>query len=303
MTQNRKLKLITHDGSFHTDDIFSAAALSIYLEQKGEAFEIIRTRDPEVVGSGDYVFDVGGVYDEGKNRFDHHQIGGAGKRPGEGEVEYASFGLVWRKFGVEICGDERAAQILDQKLVLPIDAWDNGYDLVTNKYSGVSPYFLQHIFGSMEPTWAEGDKDMDSVFPKCVALAREILTREIINARDALLAEENVVRAYKNAKDKRIIILGKNYPYEYVLKNFPEPLFVVYPRSTNNYWGVKAIRQDPKTFNSRRDLPASWAGLRAEELAKVSGVSDAVFCHKGLFMAVAKTKEGAIKLAELALGS
>jgi uncharacterized UPF0160 family protein len=38
-----------------------------------------------------------------------------------------------------------------------------------------------------------------------------------------------------------------------------------------------------------------------EELAQVTGVADAVFCHNKLFMAVAKSKEGAIKLAELAL--
>ena len=38
-----------------------------------------------------------------------------------------------------------------------------------------------------------------------------------------------------------------------------------------------------------------------ETLQKVTGVEDAVFCHKGLFLAVAKSKEGAIKLAELAL--
>ncbi len=42
-------------------------------------------------------------------------------------------------------------------------------------------------------------------------------------------------------------------------------------------------------------------GLRDEELQKITGVEDAVFCHKGLFLAVSKSKEGAVKLAELAL--
>jgi len=42
-------KLITHNGSFHTDDVFACAALSLMLEKNNEKFEIIRTRDPEII--------------------------------------------------------------------------------------------------------------------------------------------------------------------------------------------------------------------------------------------------------------
>ena len=79
-------KLVTHNGSFHSDDVFACAALILLLEKKGEKFKIIRTRDEEVIKKGDYVFDVGSVYDGAKNRFDHHQVGGAGKRSGGGEI-------------------------------------------------------------------------------------------------------------------------------------------------------------------------------------------------------------------------
>ena len=56
-------------------------------------------------------------------------------------------------------------------------------------------------------------------------------------------------------------------------------------------------------FEDRMKLPAAWAGLRDEELAKVTGVPDAVFCHRALFLAVAKSKEGALALAKLALSN
>ena len=79
METNNK-KLITHNGSFHADDIFACATLSLMLEKAGEKFEVIRTRDEEIIKTGDYVFDVGGIYDENLNRFDHHQTGGAGIR-------------------------------------------------------------------------------------------------------------------------------------------------------------------------------------------------------------------------------
>ena len=298
-TLPKKLKLVTHDGSFHADDIFAAATLSIFLSNKGKKFEIVRTRDEEIIADGDYVFDVGAIFDAEMNRFDHHQIGGAGKR--DKGIEYASFGLVWKKFSRELCGSEKALEIIDIKLVAPIDAHDNGFDLVENKYD-ISPYSIQDFFYSMRPTWREENLTDDEMFLKCVEIAKDILSREIIQAKDWVLAEEVVISTYNNTQDKRIIVLDKHYPFERVLNNFPEPIYVICPsRNIKNKWGVKALLEDPKTFKNRKSFPKSWAGLRDEDLQKVTGVSDAVFCHRRLFLAVAKSKEGAIKLAELAL--
>ena len=298
--QDKKLvkKLVTHNGSFHTDDVFACATLSILLEKKGETFEIIRTRDPEVINNGDYVFDVGGVYNEGKNKFDHHQKGGAGKR--DNGIEYASIGLIWKKFGIELCESQKAVDILDKKLIAPIDAGDNGFNLVQNLYE-TSPYLMQHVFLTMRPTWRENNLKEDKMFLKCVEIAKVVLSREIIQIQDALLAEELVISIYMNTQDKRIIIFDKHYPYEYTLHDFVEPLFVIYPRTTDNFWVARAVRKDPKTFENRKDFPKSWGGLRDEELQKITDVPDAVFCHRGLFLSEAKSKEGAIKLAQLAL--
>ena len=99
------------------------------------------------------------------------------------------------------------------------------------------------------------------------------------------------------------MIWDEHYPCENIVAEFPEPIFIIYPRKTDNSWGVKAIRDDIKSFKNRKDLPASWSGLKDEELQKISGVSDAVFCHRALFFAVAKSKEGAIALAKKALAS
>ena len=293
-------KLVTHDGSFHADDIFACATLCLVLEKEGVKFEITRARNEEIIKNGDYVFDVGGVYDAETNRFDHHQKGGAGKR--ENSIEYSSFGLVWKKFGLKLTGSEEITELIDEHLVAPVDAFDNGFDLVENKYD-ISPYFIQHFFISMRPTWAEKDISNDKMFLKSVEIAKEILSREIMQAKDTFLAKERIISIYQNATEKRIIILDESYPYENILNNFSEPLFVVYPKTNDNLWGVKVIKENPKTFKSRKDFPSLWGGLQNEELQKISGVQDAVFCHKGLFMAVAKSKEGAIKLAQIAVES
>ena len=64
---------------------------------------------------------------------------------------------------------------------------------------------------------------------------------------------------------------------------------------------MKALRLGPSAFATRIKFPESWAGKRDKDLAEVSGVSDSVFCHNGRFLAVAKSKEGALALAKLAL--
>ena len=293
-------KLITHDGSFHADDIFACAVLCLVLEKNNEEFEIIRTRDENMIKTGDYVFDIGGIYNAESNRFDHHQVGGAGKRLNG--IEYASFGLVWKKFGKILSSSDDVVALIDEKLAAPVDASDNGFDLFENKHE-ISPYLIQNLFISMRPTWREGNQNIYEMFLKCVVIAKEILLREIIQAGDALLAEETIISIYKKTEDKRIIILDKNYPYEYTLNNFPEILFVIYPRTTDGFWAVKAVKKDIKTFINRKNFPKLWAGLKEEELINVSGVADAVFCHRALFMCVAKSKEGAIKLAQIAVES
>ncbi len=290
-------KLVTHDGSFHSDDVFACAALSILLKGKGESYEIIRTRDENLIASGDYVFDVGGAYDEAKNRFDHHQRGGAGKR--ENGIEYASFGLVWKKFGEELSGSPEAAEAVDRHLVAPIDAFDNGIELTEDKEK-VYPYLIQNIFVSMEPTWRETDRSKDEMFKKSADLAEEILEREITHARDSILATKAVAAIYENTPDKRVMIFDQDYPSDLSVEDLPETFYIVYPRSDVN-WGARSVRQGPHTFKNRKDLPAAWGGLRNEDMAKASGVPDAIFCHRALFMAVARSKEGAIKLAQLAL--
>jgi uncharacterized UPF0160 family protein len=108
---NKQIKVISHGSGFHTDDIFAVATILLVLGEKDDV-SVIRTRDMEIIKTGDYVVDVGGVHDESTNRFDHHQFGGAGKR--ENGIPYASFGLVWNKFGKDLVGSEDGANRIDK---------------------------------------------------------------------------------------------------------------------------------------------------------------------------------------------
>ncbi len=293
-----KKKLITHDGSFHTDDVFACATLTILFEKEGTAFEITRTRNEEIMKAGDFVFDVGGAHDPEQNRFDHHQPGGAGKH--DNGIEYAAFGLVWKKYGLALCGNQKAADLVDKRLVSPIDAGDNGISLFDLK-GETMPYLIQHAFNSFTPGWKDASEEkLLEGFLQCVGIAKKILRNEIVRAQDVIEAEENIYAIYQNTEDKKIIVIDKKYPWYDQIQSYPEPLFVVYPRLDGS-WGAQGVSADKFSIEKRKDFPASWAGLRDEELQKISGVLDATFCHRALFMAVAKSKEGAIELAQKAL--
>jgi uncharacterized UPF0160 family protein len=288
---------VVHDGRFHADDIFACAVLRLYTGKKGN---IIRTRDPAVIAKADFVADVGGAYDPSKKIFDHHQQGGAGIR--ENGIPYAAFGLVWKEYGARICGSAEIAVIVENALVLSIDAGDNGVTTFEKIADKPFPYLIQSAFSSFMPTWKEDNAITDAHFVQLVGVAQMILQREIVQACDYIEGERELKKIYETAEDKRVLVFDRMYPWERVLIQCPEPLLVVAARDGKK-WKVETTLVELGSFERRMKLPAAWAGLRDEELQKVTGVSDATFCHNGRFIATAKTKEGALALAKLALDS
>jgi uncharacterized UPF0160 family protein len=289
------MKVITHNDRFHADDVFALAALRIKFGD--EISEVIRTRDEKVIDSADIVFDVGGINDGDKNRFDHHQPEGGGVR--ENGFPYASFGLVWQKWGEEICGSEEAAEIVDRKLVQPIDAGDNGHAFYDYR-EGVET--MEYTMGGfcyvMGPTWKEED-DYDKAYFEAVDVAEIALKREIIRAQHKVEAIPIILKAMEEADDKRLVVLDEYVPWGEIIKKDKDVLFVISPVKDKSKWRVNTV--EDTQFVNRKDLPKEWAGLRDEELEKVTRVKGSVFCHRGLFLAVGDSKESALQLAKLAL--
>jgi uncharacterized UPF0160 family protein len=295
----KKKIIITHSGTFHADDMFACATLGLLLDKRGFNYKIIRTRDEEVIETGDYVVDVGGEYDPKRNRFDHHQIGGAGVR--ENTIPYASFGLVWKEFGEQLTGSVSTTKRIDENLVASIDATDNGISITKSLFSDINTYGLHGIISAFLPSWKEVETaNVDIIFLEFVSYAKTLLNREIVKAQDLIEGEQKVSEIYTNTEDKRLIVMDSYLPWKKELSRHPEPLFLVSKGNDGN-WNLSCVRDDLSAFTNRKNLPASWAGLRDEKLAQVTGVSDAVFCHTKRFLCVAKSKEGALKLGKMAL--
>lgn len=300
--RRKKKRIITHSGNFHTDDVFAVAALTMAID---EPYEIIRTRDSKIVEKGDFILDVGGVYNPDKNYFDHHQEGGAGER--ENGIPYSSFGLIWKKYGVSLCGTKDAADIVEKRLCYPVDSADNGIETFKKVSEDVYPYLIHSVTSVFRPTWKEevdGNNDYTSAFMEYVTFAKKILEREIVHAKDEIDGRSLVVDAYDRAQDKRIIVIDGHYPWENVLSEYPEPLYIVKPDHQNGgSWKVASVRDNPMGFKNRKDLPESWAGKSGKELVKATGVEDAIFCHNKRFIAVAGSYDGALRLAKIAVES
>lgn len=294
---SKKMTVATHDGRFHADDIFACATLSLLNDGN---IKIVRTRDQKIIEAADFVVDVGGEHDALKQRFDHHQKGGAGER--ENAMPYSAFGLVWKTYGEKLCGSKEIADRIDMKFVQSFDAWDNGIDMFSPIPNTPLPYLIQYAFYAYWPTWQEDSSAFDERFERLVDFAVDLLKREIIVTRDYLLGEKKIAACYQASPDKRILILDGRYPWEEVSLVYPEPLFVVGPRADSK-WKAEGILKKTGSFERRAYFPESWAGKRDEELVKVTGVADAVFCHNGRFLAVAETREGALALAQKALSA
>jgi uncharacterized UPF0160 family protein len=63
----------THSGTFHADEALATFLLRLLPTYKNA--DVIRSRDPKVLDECTIVVDVGGVYDNDKLRYDHHQRG------------------------------------------------------------------------------------------------------------------------------------------------------------------------------------------------------------------------------------
>lgn len=287
--------IVTHDGKFHLDELFAIAVLLMVYPDA----EVKRSREESVIASGDIVVDVGGVYDVEKKIFDHHQSGGAGKR--DNGIPYASFGLIWKEYGMQLCdGDERVFSLMDKKMVQPIDASDSGYVLFKTTHKEVSPYLFENVIRALTPTWKDSEP-IDDTFFEMVPLVQKILSKEIEKAKYFFEDTAAVKETYKNAKDKQIIVLEHSYPWRSILARKKEPIYAIHPDQNTGNWIIGCVPTTARATDCRKLFPESWRGKKDEVLQEITGIKGAIFCHDKGFIAIADSKESAIALAKESL--
>lgn len=136
--------------------------------------------------------------------------------------------------------------------------------------------------------------------------AVELLTDIMINAVKyrvgAALSVQQVRKADVLEGGRVLFLQNGGVPWSQVVrKEMPKVLFVISHNIAEQRYMINTVSVSPDSFKARADLPASWAGLRDAQLAAVTGVPDAGFCHNGRFIASAKSYEGIRAMASLAL--
>jgi len=289
------MKAATHDGRFHADEIFALAVLKLIFPD----LEIVRSRDEKFYRNTDIIVDVGHVYDPENSVFDHHQRSFSIKR--ESGIPYASFGLVWEKYGKTLCVTSEASEYIDTVIVQAVDADDNGIEIFETVVAGIRFHTLSDIIESFVPRYVD-DEQVRKGFDSALNFATSYMRRQIELANELFeIALPNIRNAIKVADDPRILIFEKfdKTWLNFISQESEKARFVIFPTHRKT-WAIRCVPQRGKKFEYCKLLPSEWGG-RQKDFAEISDVHDALYCHNGCFLAEAETLEGAHKLTVFAL--
>lgn len=298
--------LVTHSGGFHADELLSTVVLSQLFPKA----TLVRSRDAEMTspGAGKLIYDVGRAYDAEAGIFDHHQRPNPLRPDGQ---PYSSFGLIWAHFGraflqalaVPDADIEALHLAIDESFVLPIDLLDNG----ALEPSGAGPLaglLLPTLLETLKPVFDDRSPGRDdAAFQAALPVARAFLEAAVRTKAAKRRAEAVVQQAIAAAGAARVLELPMGMPFRAAIERAGADhlLFVVHPRDGD--WALNTIRKGGDTFESRADLPASWAGLTDAALEQASGVAGAKFCHNARFIAVADSRDAVLAMAEKAVAA
>ncbi|WP_235899783.1 MYG1 family protein [Tritonibacter aquimaris] len=304
--------LVTHSGGFHADEVLS----SVILTTLYPSAELVRSRDAKWISPAEdrIIYDVGREFDAARQIFDHHQKPVPLRPCDEGETAqpFSSFGLIWAHYGLEYL---RALEVpeahledihasFDRGFVLPIDLMDNGVMNPGEAGPMLAGLTLPALIESLKPVFDDTTEDgEDRAFGQALELARQLVEASIRRKLAKRRAETMVREAITATGAGKVLELAMGMPFRSAVEDMQADhlLFVVHPRGDD--WTLTTIRKGGDTFENRADLPEAWAGLTDGDLEAASGVQGAKFCHNGRFIAVADSREGILKMAELAVAA
>uniref|UniRef100_L2GAP4 Myg1 protein n=1 Tax=Colletotrichum fructicola (strain Nara gc5) TaxID=1213859 RepID=L2GAP4_COLFN len=282
---------------------------------------LVRTRDPKLLGTCHTVVDVGGEYDDGKKRYDHHQRGFTTTFPGKA-TKLSSAGLVFMHFGKAII-----AQKLSEGAETPVSEDSPEVELLYNKlYESFKrfsegAFTLGSVVGRLNPNWndpvpsdpVEAQRLEDERFAKASRRIGEEFDADLDYYAKAWLPARAVVQAAFEKRTQydpqgRLLVLeGQSAPWKDHLYSLeggnPSVVYVLYPEkpAPDAKWRVQAVPVTKDSFESRKPLPEAWRGFRDEELDGITGIPGGVFVHAAGFIGGNKTFDGAKDMAIKAL--
>lgn len=303
MSQTALIRIVTHDGPFHSDEVLSVAILTKIFKNH----QIIRTREQALIDLADVVVDVGSVYNHQLRRYDHHM-----KNPPQDERGhlFSSAGLVWYHYHssylkaigipkiIEIEGESIEIEyfidrIIRNRWIIPIDRGDNGL------HSGPTP--ISEIVSAMSPIDPEKSREKyNKQFLECVSMVSHLFERSCFHAVDSIIAKQKLIYCKKEyLEDGKIACLDIDVK-DFGFFSGSKVHFVVYPVLDHNtgdtFYNIRPIFD---TFNKKykTTIPGELCGISEEEIV-AKGIEGIPFIHHSGFMAKAVSKEAAISFCK-----
>lgn len=297
ISQLKAYGAVTHNGTFHADDIISAALLELFLvfdDGIGQKTPLDLRRVPNVDPE-----EKGFVFDIGRGKFDHHQEDALIRvstnlhddmalvdHPNTLITKYCAAGLIWRAYGVDFL---RAAykklitvNVPSDDLLQPafrnIDKFIETIDFVDN--NGPRKFYnpLAYLIGcgNNQLYFKDSDEEFYIMKNAIIALLLPTISKEIENVKLAVYAK-NIA----SATTKKYVILDENLFIPTYLFEGTQIQFVI-SRSIRDtsQWNLNAV--NPYKIN----------------VENKDALEGCTFVHVGKFIAVFNSCDNAIKAAE-----
>lgn len=301
------MKLITHDKTFHYDEVLGTAVLQLIYSDT----EVIRTRSKDIIETGDIVYDVGGVYDSARHRYDHHQSTFNDTFSPKYNIKLSSAGLIFKHFHeklFEIYGFTRKSPIFDfivekvySEFFLPADANDNGYDCIfgTIKARTVADVVRNYNKLSDDST---PEIEMER-FMKALNFVSEDL-KNYLNYifTDYVVSYEDMYERVQKCEGDILYVeksVSSSLIYD-IEEDLKKGLKFVIVKTDRDYRIITFPKVRGK-FEIKYPLKEEWRGLSGAELDQKSGMEGCVFVHASGFTGGHKTLEGAFEMCRRSL--
>ncbi|EAY30125.1 MYG1 family protein [Microscilla marina] len=282
-------QLITHNGSFHADEVFAVAILQ---KLKGAPLHITRTRHPDLLGkvvknSNVLVVDVGLVYDPAHNNFDHHQ---------DRHLKSAA-GLVWEHFGSQLCGNNvDVALLVQESLIDLVDQTDTNQNnilkTIDEHLPGGTAGTVSGLIGAFNREPDNDDKQMEQ-FDKAVKMAATFLENTLYEA-EKIVAQKPIWEARQMLTPQVVRLEQHCKGWKRWAALEPGIRFCLIPRASKNEL-IEGQQWQLTTIDAEAHPLPTLETMQAE----VSNANDIEFAHKARFLAVFNNEATALEVVKL----
>lgn len=280
------LKVLTHNGKFHPDEIIALVMLAHFKESW---LHITRSRDKDVIkrfrDKKRYIVDVGDVYDPPFS-LDHHQE--SFDKVNSFGNQMSSCGIMWETLKQE--------QFITPNMISRIDEFVNNVDMHDNGVRYFKEIEFISLYNYEKKSETNPDSNFISAFKATHTYFKLLMKKWTYECMNEILHMDIISNDESYNADKTVIIIPDKISISEII-NSTNAKLIVYKRNDEEYIIQSLNEEIEVNFSVRCPAPEYWLGKSVGELPEVP---ELVFCHKGGFITIVKSDlETAVKVAEM----